>query len=55
MLSVMDVAALFEISRSHAYDLVHEEGFPKIEIGGRIIVPKDTLMDWIHRKSNKTE
>ena len=55
MLSVMDIAALFGISRSHAYDLVHEEWFPKIEIGGRIVVPKDTLMDWIHQKSNRIE
>ena len=52
MLSVMDIAALFGISRSHAYDLVHEEGFPKIEIGGRIIVPKDALMKWIETKTN---
>ncbi len=55
MLSVMDIAALFGISRSHAYDLVHEEGFPVMEIGSRIIVPKDALMDWIKRKSNRIE
>jgi Predicted transcriptional regulator len=53
MLSVTDVAALFGISRSHAYDIVHEEGFPRIEIGSRIIVPKDALVDWIQRKSNR--
>ena len=44
MLSVMDVAALFGISRSHAYDLVHEEDFPVMEIGSRIIVLKDALI-----------
>ncbi len=52
MLSVMDIAALFGISRSHAYNFVHEEGFPKIEIGSRIIVPKDALMKWIETKTN---
>ena len=52
MLSVMDIAALFGISRTHAYDLVHEEGFPKIEIGSRIIVPKDALIKWIETKTN---
>ncbi len=52
MLSVMDVAALFGISRSHVYDLVHEEGFPAMEIGSRIIVPKDALIKWIEVKNN---
>ena len=32
MLSVMDIAALFGISRSHAYDLVHEEGFQRLKL-----------------------
>ncbi len=55
MLSVMDVAALFGISRTHAYDLVHTEGFPHLEIGNRIVVPKDDLMKWIEARTNKTE
>lgn len=55
MLSVMDVAALFGISRTHAYDLVHKEGFPCLEIGSRIVVPKDDLMKWIEARTNKTE
>ena len=55
MLSVMDVAALFGISRSHAYDLVHEKGFPVMELGGRIIVPKDALIKWIKAKTDTTE
>lgn len=33
MLSVMDVASIFVTSKSHAYDLVHEDGFPSMEIG----------------------
>ena len=52
MLSIMDIAALFGISRSHAYDLVHEEGFPAMEIGSRIIIPKDALIKWIEAKTN---
>ena len=55
MLSVMDVAALFGISRTHAYDLVHTEGFPHLEIGSRIVVPKEELMKWIEARTNKTE
>ena len=53
MLSEMDIATRLGISRSHAYDLVHEEGFPVMEIGSRIIVPKDALMDRIQGKSKK--
>ena len=39
----MDVAALFGISKSHAYGLIHEKGFPVIEIGSRVSVPNDAL------------
>ena len=55
MLSVLDVAALFGISRTHAYDLVHTEGFPRLEIGSRIVIPKEDLMKWIEVRTNKTE
>ena len=47
MLNVVQVAAVLGISRAGAYDLVHSEGFPTLKIGGRIVVPKDKLWEWI--------
>ncbi|MBQ4120694.1 MAG: helix-turn-helix domain-containing protein [Clostridia bacterium] len=47
-LSVIDVANLLGISRASAYELVHEEKFPKLKIvQGRIIVPRDLLLAWL--------
>ena len=47
MLNVVQVAAVLGISRAGAYELVHSEGFPALKIGGRIVVPKDRLREWI--------
>ena len=46
-LSVPEVAAVLGISRAVAYELVRLEGFPKIRIGNRIVVPKDKLIAWM--------
>ena len=47
-LSVIDVANLLGISRASAYELVHQEKFPKLKIvQGRIIVPRDRLLEWL--------
>ena len=47
MLNVVQVAAMLGIFRVGAYELVHSEGFPKLKIGSRIVVPKDKLREWI--------
>ena len=35
-------AKLLGISLSSAYELMHEEGFPALRIGNRIVVPKES-------------
>ena len=45
-LSVIDMANLLGISRASAYELVHEEKFPKLKIvQGRIIIPRERLLE----------
>ena len=47
-LSVMDMVSLLGISRSKAYELAAEEGFPKLKIvSGRIIIPREKLLEWL--------
>ena len=50
MLSVQDVSAVLGISRARAYELVKSEGFPAMNIGSRIIVPKEEFILWIKQK-----
>ena len=51
LLSVPELAGVLGISRSGAYELVKERGFPTLKIGSRILVPRDKLVAWIDRKS----
>ena len=50
MLSVQDVARVLGISRAGAYELVKSEGFPAMNIGNRIIVPKEDFILWVKKK-----
>lgn len=42
-ISVPDMAMRLGISRANAYRLSHVEGFPKVLIGTRILIPVDEL------------
>ncbi len=38
------------ISKSSAYELMREEGFPSVRISSRIVVPKKAFIEWINRR-----
>ena len=47
---VMNASQLSEvlgISRAGAYQLLHQETFPTLQVGKRLLVPKDKLILWI--------
>lgn len=44
-------AKLLGISLSSAYELMHEEGFPALRIGNRIVVPKEKFCRWADRQT----
>ena len=47
-LNVMHVAHLLGISRASAYELVRTAEFPKLKVvAGRIIIPRDKLLEWL--------
>ena len=52
MLSVPDLASVLGISRTRAYELAREKGFPSLIIGARILIPRDKLIAWIDAKSS---
>ena len=45
------VAKVLGISISSAYELMHEEGFPALRIGNRIVVPKEKFCRWVDRQT----
>ena len=55
MLTVTDVAAVLGISRTGAYELVRQEGFPTLSVGTRIIVPKEQFIRWIDEHTGGTK
>ena len=47
-LNADQVAAVLSISRANAYTLMHSKGFPTIQIGKRMVVHRDKLIDWMN-------
>lgn len=45
--NMKELATLFPIGKNNLYNMVHQENFPKIVIGKRIMVPKSGLEKWL--------
>lgn len=54
-LSVSDVAKILNISVPHTYALFKMEGFPKLQIGTRMIIMKKDLLSWIDSNKGKMD
>lgn len=50
-MTVEEMGKSIGISRVKAYELANSEGFPKIRIGKRIIIPIDSLNRWLEQNS----
>ena len=50
-LSANQVAQVLGISRANAYTLMHSKGFPTLQIGKRMVVPKNKLIEWMERQT----
>lgn len=50
-LSVDELAATLGISRPKAYELVHSDGFPRINVGRRIRIPRTSLERWLEAQA----
>jgi len=53
-MTVMQVANALQISRSKAYELIRGNGFPKIRIGKRLLVPREAFENWIKENTMMT-
>lgn len=41
------VAQVLGVSPASAYELLHEDGFPTLRIGNRMVVPKEKFIQWV--------
>ncbi len=45
------VAQALGISPSSGYELLHQQDFPALKIGNRIVVPKEKFTEWVERNT----
>lgn len=46
-LNASTVANVLGIAPSSAYELMHEKDFPVLNIGNRMVVPKEKFIQWV--------
>ena len=54
-LTAPEVGEVLGISRAAAYELVRSEGFPRMKIGKRILIPRDKFLAWIDQQTEVEE
>ena len=50
-LNAKTVAQVSGISPAGAYELLHQENFPVIKIGSRLVVPKEKFLAWVENQT----
>ena len=45
------VAQVLGVSPSSGYELLHQQDFPTLKIGNRIVVPKEEFIQWVERNT----
>ena len=48
-LNAETVAKTLGVAPSSAYELMHEADFPVLKIGNRLVVPKETFIQWVEQ------
>ena len=50
-LDAHDLQCILRISRAGVYRLMHDPHFPTIQVGSRLLVPRDKFIGWIESKT----
>ena len=45
------VAKVLGVSPSSGYELMHDNAFPSLKIGSRIVVPKESFIRWVEQNT----
>ena len=50
-ISVDELAAILSIARATAYQLAKTDGFPRFQVGKRIIIPLQSFNEWAAKQA----
>ena len=53
VLDAKQLARVLQISKAGAYNLLSSPDFPTLRIGGRKLVMKNELVEWLNRHTNR--
>lgn len=53
--NVTEAAEALGISRHSMYELLHREDFPTLKVGGRRLISKELLAEWVKAQAKKKE
>lgn len=53
VMNVMQLAAVLHLSRAGAYNLLNSPDFPTLKVGGRKLVMKNDLLEWLKNHTNR--
>lgn len=49
--TVTEAAEALCISRNTMYELIHTEGFPTLKVGGRRLISRELLANWVKKQA----
>lgn len=51
--NVKEAAAAIGVSRRSMYNLIHKEGFPTLKVGGRRLISRELLAEWVKNQAKQ--
>ncbi len=55
VMTAAQLASALQISKSGAYALLNSSDFPTLRIGGRKLVMKKDLLEWLNSRTNRPQ
>ena len=49
--SVTEAAQALGVSRRTMYEVIHQEGFPTLKVGGRRLISRELLAEWVREQA----
>lgn len=49
--TVKQAADKLQMSKSKVYELARQKDFPSVKIGGRVMIPRQKLEEWINQQA----